>query len=165
MDGKYVYKIIFRQNKFPFTRIIKFTSSNTCGEVIDRLRGYKEEGYHLEDIKFVMGDGFTARELNESHRPKKFIKKCIHFIKDLFMEKGQWSLARLAFAILFMFVIRTLLTAGGDIPAGVLQLAGLLLGYIFLGKTPWNSLVDSNNDGESGTAITESDAPVMKGTP
>ncbi len=91
--------------------------------------------------------------------------KVLIFIKDLFMEKGQWSLARISFAIILGFVIRSLLTVGGDIPAGVLQLVGILLGYIFLGKTPLNSLIDSNYDGIPDITQTESDMPTQKGTP
>ena len=96
---------------------------------------------------------------------KQGIHQGAHFIKDLFMEKGQWSLARLSFAIILGFVIKILLTAGTDIPAGILQLIGLLLGYIFMGKTPLNTLVDSNNDGIPDTPVnpaSESDVPVGK---
>ena len=83
------------------------------------------------------------------------------------MEKGQWSLARISFAIILGFVIRSLLTAGADIPVGVLQLIGIILTYVFMGKTPLNTIVDSNNDGVPDAPATtpESDVPTNKGTP
>ena len=163
MEGKNVYKVVCRKNHFPFNRVVGFTNANSGGEVLESLNRERKD-CHLEDIQFIFGEDTTS-EVQIDVKPRTLLKKVLIFIKDLFMEKGQWSLARISFAIILGFVIRSLLTVGGDIPAGVLQLVGILLGYIFLGKTPLNTLIDSNYDGIPDITQTESDMPTQKGTP
>lgn len=158
------YAIVFKKTWFPFNKKVKYTAAGSLGEVLDQLQGgnHTPKGFHLHNVQLA--------GLSEQGKLQRFAKWLVKFIRDLLKEKGQWSLARICFIIILGFALRATLVDGGDIPAGFINLIGVIMTYIFLGKTPLNTLIDSNNDGvpdlQATNMVAESDVPVtLKGTP
>ena len=64
------------------------------------------------------------------------------FIKDLFKEKGKWSLSRFSFVVMLGIAIKVAVSTG-DVPTGLVSLLGMLLAYAFGSKTKYNNLINT----------------------